>query len=248
MAFNDVEKIKKTEKKFNCPYCRDLGMIFVESEELILNGRPIVNEASRPCICTLNGMVSKKHKHLESIPYVKGEDCISVGKALDFKNYKFFGDEDKFLHVVKSFIILHGHYNKTFKIVTGTDIAEKYVMQQPDGFVPTINSLTDTDMVVLLCVSTVNNKGTAPACYELVNNRKRAKKATWVYSLTESSLFSSRENKHPDFTDHQLVDLLADFLVIDLDRQFSKLKFDVEFRKSSQSRKTVDLNQSLAGI
>ena len=247
MTFNDTKKIKETKEKFNCPYCRDLGMIFLETEEVVHNGRPVVNDASRPCICTLNGMVSKKYHHLNGIPYIKGEDCISIGKKIIFNNYKFFGDESRFLHIVKAFIILHYHYNKTFTVLTGANIAEKYVMQQPDGFVPTVTPLTDFDLVVLLCTSTINNKGIAPSCYEMVNNRARARKPTWIYAETDGKLVSSRENTHEGF-ESQVVTLLEDYRPINIDIRFKDLKFDLEAKKKTEENKARYTQQSAGSV
>lgn len=202
-----------------CPYCNGRGMKLVEIEVAGPDGKPLKRDASRPCICTLNTYVSSRHEWLTGICDVTPEDCIEVGKKLEFANYIFYGTEHKFLYVAKAFIVLHYHYNKTFKVLSGADVAQKYAMAQPNGVIPTVTALTDFSLVSLLCVAKINNKAITPGSYEMVANRLRVKKPTWIYAQDEAALHQSVEYQAEGFSE-TLETLIGDFPLVDVDRWF----------------------------
>lgn len=176
-----------------CPYCGGRGMKVVPQKELVVNGRKIANEVSTPCICVLNRHVSQKHNRLVGIGDVTPDDAIDVAKKLSFTNAVFHGSEQVFLYVLKCFIVMHFPFNRVFSVLTGSDIAEKYAMAQPNGVIPTVDLLTLHDLTAILCVARVNNKAIGPGTQEVISNRLRANKPTWIFSPDASALLSSKE-------------------------------------------------------
>lgn len=177
----------------SCPYCGGRGMKVLPQKELIVNGRPMANEVSTPCICTLNKYVSSKYNRLSGVGDVTGRDAIQVAKKLPFTDAVFHGSESLFLYVVKCFVVVHIPFNRRFAVLTGADIAEKYAMAQPNGVIPTVDLLTDHDLAVILCVARVNNKAIGPGTQEVIANRTRTRKSTWIYAPTGASLLDSKE-------------------------------------------------------
>ena len=229
-----------------CPYCNGRGMKLVEIEAEGPDGALLKRDASRPCICTLNSYVSAKHEWLTGVCDVTPEDCIEVGKKLNFSSYIFYGSEYKFLYVAKAFIVLHYHYNKSFKVLSGADVAQKYAMAQADGVIPTVTALTDFNLVTLLCVARINNKAITPGSYEMVANRQRVKRPTWIFAPDETALHQSTEYSCEGFSE-TLESLIGDFPVVQVDRRFScpgyhKLSGDVAAAKRQNA------NDSLANL
>jgi len=177
----------------SCPYCGDRGMKVIPQKELIIEGRRISNEVSTPCICTLNRYVSNKYERLSGVGNVSAKDALQVAKKLPFVDAVIHGPEDLFLYVVKCFIVIHFPFNRRFAVLTGADIAEKYAMAQPNGVIPTVDLLTAHDLMAILCVSKVNNKAIGPGTQEVLANRARSRKPTWVYAPDSMSLLESKE-------------------------------------------------------
>jgi len=176
-----------------CPYCGDRGMKVLPQKEMTVNGRLIANEVSVPCICSLNRYVSSKHPRLAGVVDVKGSDAIKVAKALPFTDAIIHGPENLFLYVVKCFLVIHFPFNRRFAVLTGADIAEKYAMAQPNGVIPTVDLLTRHDLAVIMCVSRVNNKAIGPGTQEVIANRVRTRRPTWIYAPEQAALLASKE-------------------------------------------------------
>jgi hypothetical protein len=222
-----------------CPYCNGRGMKVLVQKEQVIDGRPMSNEASVPCICSLNAFVSAKYKRLSGIDNVTASDCINVAKKLAFMNAVFHGPESLFLYVLKCFLVIHFPFNRRFAVVTGADIAEKYAMAQPNGVIPTVDLLTDLDLVAVLCVARVNNKAIGPGTQEVIANRLRTKKATWAYSPDESSLLASKEFA-PDEGHGSGEDLVSGWPIIHLPALFSDLDgFDASPRSSARKSQSI---------
>lgn len=233
-----------------CPYCHGRGMKFFEMEHQTEESKehPQTSDASVLCICSLNKFVSDKYEYLKAIPSVTGQDCIEVGKKLNLTdNYKFFGDQSKFLYLVKSFFILHYHYSRRFVVLTGADVAEQYAMAQEDGIIPTVRLLNDYDVVVLLCVSQINNKAITPGCYELIQNRQRLKRPVWLYASTESALRDSKEFSNKDFSE-TLEPLLQTYKVVTHDTAFKCPGYSESSSAQMSNRRKQDLHANLANI
>jgi len=180
--------------KDKCPYCGGRGMKVLPSDgEVIVEGRRVSNESSALCICTLNTYVSDKFERLSGIGNVAGEDAISVAKTLPMRDTVLYGSEALFLYVVKCVIVMHIPYGMRFAVVTGADVAEKYAMAQPTGVIPTVDLLTPMDLVAMLCVAKVNNRAIGPGTQEVLANRERARKPTWIYAPDAASLAESKE-------------------------------------------------------
>ena len=205
-----------TNDKVPCPYCGGKGMKVLQRDEIIVKGRPVAGEESTPCICTLNRYVSEKHERLAGAGYVDGKDSIRVAKELPFRDLVFHGTEALFLYVVKSFFVIHFPFNKRLGVVTGADIAEKYAMAQPNGIIPTVDLLTPLDLLVILCVARVNNRAIAPGTQEVLANRKRARRPTWIYAPDKPTLLASKEFA-ADESRGSAADLIEGWPSIDVD-------------------------------
>jgi hypothetical protein len=176
-----------------CPYCGGSGKRILQQKELIVNGRPLSNEVAIPCICSLNKYVSSKYDRLSGVGDVSGKDAIQVAKKLPFTDAVVHGPEELFLYVVKCFIVIHFPFNRRFAVLTGADIAEKYAMAQPNGVIPTVDLLTTHDLMAILCVARVNNRAIGPGTQEVLANRFRSRKPTWVYAPGSTALLESKE-------------------------------------------------------
>jgi len=214
-------------------------MKVILQKESLVDGRPMASETSTPCICTLNTFVSSKHKRLTGVPDVTGKDAIEVAKKLPFTDAVFYGSENMFLYVVKCFIVIHFPFNRRFSVLTGADIAEKYAMAQPNGVIPTVDLLTDLDLAAILCVARVNNKAIGPGTQEVIANRTRCRKPTWVYAPDNSALQSSKELA-PDESRGSGMDLVASWPEWQLSKLFQGLDFVGRTAKNS-SRKAAQL-------
>lgn len=226
-----------------CPYCGGRGMKVLIQKELLVNGRPIANEVSVPCICSLNSYVSAKHKRLSGVGSVTGADTIKVAKKLPFMNAVFHGSESLFLYVVKCFIVIHFPFNKRFAVVTGADIAEKYAMAQPNGIIPTVDLLTEHDLAAILCVARVNNKAIGPGTQEVIANRTRTRRPTWIYSPDPSTLLASKEFA-PDEGRESGADLVSGWPVYNLSEIFPDLD-GIERVSKTAARKSQSIAADL---
>ena len=233
-----------------CPYCNGRGMRFFELAHNPDEAKdhPQTSDASVLCICSLNRFVSEKYEYLHAVPTVEGQDCLEVGRKLTLTdNYKFFGDQSKFLYLVKGLFILHYHYSRRFIILTGADVAEQYAMAQADGIIPTVRALNDYDVVVLLCVSQINNKAITPGCYELIQNRQRLKKPVWIYAQSEASLRDSKEFSNKEFSE-TLEPLLQDYKTVTHDTLFKCSGHDAGSNAQVNQKRKQDLHANLANI
>lgn len=227
----------------SCPYCGGKGRIIIPRGDLDVNGRPVSSEISTPCICTLNRYVSERHERIAGVGYVKGEDSIHVCRELPFKDMLFYGDESLFLYIVKAFFIIHFPFNKRLDVLTGADIAEKYAMAQPDGVIPTVDLLTPLDLLVIMCVARVNNRAIAPGTQEVVANRIRMKKPTWLYARDNAALLGSKEFS-ADESRGSASDLIEGWPSLNVDTAFPGLKgHGTRSRSSSESARRA---QSMA--
>lgn len=225
-----------------CPYCGGRGMKVVVQKELLVDGRPMSNEQSLPCICTLNGYVSRKHDRLSGVRDVSAKDAIEVAKKLPFTDSVIYGPEPLFLYILKCFIVMHFPFNKRFSVVTGSDIAEKFAMAQPDGIIPTVDLLTSHDLVAILCVARVNNRAIGPGTQEVIANRIRAHKPTWLYAPTSTLLLESKELA-ADEIHGSGVDLISSWPEWQLGSLFPEFEdFDKKNRVSSKKSKSLASN------
>lgn len=206
-----------------CPYCGGKGMKILQQNELIVEGRRVASETSAPCICTLNRYVSDRHERLAGVGYVEGLDSIRVYKELPLKDMIFYGSESLFLYVVKAFLIIHFPFNRRFGVLTGADIAEKYAMAQPNGVIPTVDLLTPLDLLAILCVARVNNRAIAPGTQEVMANRIRSRRPTWIYAPDNAALLGSKEFA-ADESRGSASDLIAGWPSLTVDNVFPNLK------------------------
>jgi len=221
-------------EKGPCPYCGGKGMKVIQQDELVVDGRPVAGEVSTPCICTLNRYVSERHERLSGVGYVEGTDTISVAKELPFKNMIFHGAESLFLYVVKAFFVIHFPFNKRFGILTGADIAEKYAMAQPNGIIPTVDLLTPLDLLVILCVARVNNRAIAPGTQEVLANRIRTRRPTWIFAPDKQILLASKEFS-ADESRGAATDLVQGWPSLTVDTAFSTLSGYARYDTSSSA-------------
>lgn len=229
-----------------CPYCKGKGMIIRQTDELVVEGRPVAGESSMPCICTLNRYVSERHDRLAGVGYVEGLDTIDVYKRLPYENMLFYGSERLFLYIVKAFFIIQFPFNKRFGVLTGADIAEKYAMAQPNGVIPTVDLLTPLDLLAVMCVARVNNRAIAPGTQEVIANRIRTRRPTWIYAQDNAALLGSKEFA-ADESRGSASDLIDGWPSVTVDKEFSGLK-GYDDGKTSSSASARKAQSMLANI
>lgn len=174
-----------------CKYCDGSGFMKRPSTLGTKSGATVAFEKAFPCLCTLNPSINAKYKHLEGMADVISEDMIMVGNRFKFKNMIFYGNEAKFLYLVKCFVALHSISNRIFSIIDGLELVHNNYTE--DGDSRGIYALEEFDLLVLLCVSKPPNKAIKEVIFEVINNRLRRNKPCWLYGTNPDSFIKSQE-------------------------------------------------------
>jgi hypothetical protein len=179
------------DDKSLCPYCKGSRFIKTGYTEKIVNGRRSLYPYALPCYCDLNRSINKKFGMLSTLPDVTPEDSIKIFDRYGVRgpsigNYIFYGDEPSFLYTVKSYF-LRVFTHQIFELLEGLTIVDKYNRPGSDheGRL-TISVLDQYDLVVILFTSK-SEPPTLKACVaDVVKNRLRVRKPTWIFSQSKS--------------------------------------------------------------
>jgi hypothetical protein len=232
-----------------CPYCGGAGQIIDRDRKNFTfdkSGKPLEEYRYYTCFCINNKIVSKSFTKLYGIPDITPDGTIKAGKFGGFKNLVIYGNEQKFLHLVKATMVLHANYHHTFEFVNGTELVHKYFVEQPRGITRHLPDLENKDMVIFIFDASTENKAQSRAVFEVVKNRfrmnnpeKLAKKEkierpTWVYSSNSDSLKSSKEYS-PElapylsrYEERDLKSYAVPFDVVDVDTStVNNIQFDL---------------------
>ena len=198
----------ENEKK--CPYCNDIGQIkfrLPDKKDVPRDkfGNPIEAYSYYTCFCVNNKLVTKSFNKLHGTQDVTPEDTIKAGKFAGFRNLVLYGDERKFLFLVKATMVLHANYHHTFEFLNGIELVHKYYVEQAPGIYRSLADLEDKDLVIFVFDASPDNKAQNTTVLEVVKsrvrmndttksvNKERVERPTWIYSPSIEALEKSKE-------------------------------------------------------
>ena len=191
-----------------CQYCKGTGQIMIPGKKGFPNKFGQVQDSYYyyTCVCINNKLINNIFGRLRGVPDITFEDAKQAGKIAGFKNLVIYGNEQKFLHLVKSMMVLHANYHHTFEFLNGTELVQKYYVEQPQGIDRTLSDVENKDLVVLMFDTSTKNIAQSSVVFEVIKDRFRMndfsksasktediKYPTWVYARNEETLLSSKE-------------------------------------------------------
>ena len=224
-----------------CPYCKDSGFIgtgFIEKEE---SGHRSMIPYTEPCYCRVNISIGKKFGILSPVSSALPADSAMVHKAFKDMNIIFHGSEDIFLYLVKCYF-LNGFMFKNYIILEGGTVVEQYnVPKDSTGDWLTTSHLNQYDLLALLLTTSARYTSLKDCVLEVIKNRGRLAKSTWIYSPSDAAMRQSREYSP------ELQDYLDKYRVINLSTTIAgnyKLK-GFKPRKESYAKTENDINNAI---
>jgi hypothetical protein len=181
-----------SDEKPKCPYCSGNGIRGVEYREMLVNGSKAIQSVATPCWCHQNKVIRQRFPMLGPLPDATAEDSESAHKLCGTGNLKLVGTESKFLYLVKSFMLKDIH-KRDYELTDGARIVEQYQAHDKDEVWKTVTALNNPDLLILMCTSQMDYKSIRACVADVVNNRMRRAKATWVYASTTDLLAKSKE-------------------------------------------------------
>jgi len=177
-----------------CPYCHDTGFISTGFVEKNVGGHRTLYPHTEPCYCKINISIGKKFGILSPVSMPHPEDSVLVHSEYgNNKNYIFYGVEDIFLYIVKCYF-LKGFMYKNYIILEGGTIVEQYnVPRGTSGDWLTTSHLNQYDMMALMFTSSARYTSLKDCVSEVIKNRSRIAKPTWIYVYSEEHLKEARE-------------------------------------------------------
>lgn len=175
-----------------CPHCSGNGIRGVEYREVLINGAKTIQSKATPCWCNLNKIMRNRFPMLAPLPEATAEDSAAARKFCGTGNLKFVGTESKFLYLVKSFMLEDVH-KRDYELTDGARIVEQYQAHDKDEVWRTVTALNNPDLLILMCTSQMDYKSIRACVADVVNNRLRRAKPTWVYASTMELLSKSKE-------------------------------------------------------
>jgi len=176
-----------------CPYCGDSGFIGTGYIEKNIGGHKSMYPHTEPCYCRVNISIGKKFGILSPVSSANPKDSEIVHKLYGGKDLLFYGSEDIFLYIVKSFF-LNGFMYKNYMILEGGTIVERYnVPKDTTGDWLTTSHLNQYDLLVIMFTTSARYASIKDCVTEVIKNRGRLAKPTWVYTTTLDHLKDARE-------------------------------------------------------
>lgn len=119
---------------------------------------------------------------------------IEENKKINGGNFLFYGDESAFFYMVKCYF-LKNFSLRNYIIMEGNAIVEKYHVPQKDrdGTWLTVSNLNIYDLLVLLFTSGNGYETLKNCVVEVLKNRGRIGKPTWIYLRDELKLSECKE-------------------------------------------------------
>jgi len=224
-----------------CPYCNDSGFIgtsYIEKEE---GGHRSMIPFTEPCHCRVNISISKKFGILSPVSPAHPTDSIAVHKVFKDMNVIFLGSEDIFLYLVKCYF-LTGFMYKNYIVLEGGTVVEQYnVPKDSTGDWLTTSHLNQYDLLALMFTTSARYTTLKDCVLEVIKNRGRLAKSTWIFSPSEKSLKEAREYSQ------ELEEHFLKYRIVNLSNVIGgsyKLK-GFKPRKDSYTKTEKDMNDSL---
>lgn len=236
-----------------CPYCKGSGQIRLKAEKaekssmLDRHGKPMDVVRYYTCFCINNRIISKTYNQLAGVPDITPDQALKAGKFAGFCNYLIFGSEMKFWHLVKSTMILHANYHRTFEILNGYDVVKRYYVEQADGIIRSLEDLEDRDLLIFVFDASMENKAQNKVVFEVIKRRVRMndpeaiekgekiRRPTWIFAPSKENFKDSKEYSA------DIEELVTDFRILDMK------KYTVPFKVREKVR-TRNVNQDLGNL
>ncbi len=223
-----------------CKYCNGTGFIGTGFTEKIESGHRVIYPHTEPCYCRINISIGKKFGMLSPVSFPLPEDSAHIHKTLEGKDILFFGPEEIFLYIVKAYF-MNGFMYKNYLILEGGTIVEQYnVPKDTTGDWLTTSHLNQYDLLAVMFTTSARYGSLKDSVLEVIKNRSRLAKPTWVYCFSEEKLKEARE-----YSD-ELSTYFDSYKKVDLNR-IKKFKGFIPQRLSMQ-KKSQDMNDNLASI
>ena len=221
-----------------CPYCGDTGFIGTGFVEKTVSGHRVMYPHTEPCYCRVNISIGKKYGVLSAVSPAHPKDSELVHKTFKMDNWLFHGPEDIFLYFVKCYF-LKGFMYKNYIILEGGTIVEQFNVPKESGDWLTTSHLNQYDLLALMFTTSARYTSLKDCVLEVIKNRGRLMKPTWVYAPDKDSLKNARE--YSDEVQPYL-DTYSKFQLGGI----KKLKGYVP-RKQAMVTKEKDMNTNLGG-
>lgn len=177
----------------SCKFCNGSGFINVGFKKQEQLGHRALYPYAEPCYCKVNVIMNNKFKILSAVNDADPIDSETINKKFNSGNYIFFGEESKFLYIVKC-LFLKGFMYKNYLILEGGNIVEQFnVPRDTDGEWLTTSYLNQYDILVILFTTSARYNSLKDCVLEVIKNRMRLNKYTWIYSRSLDDLKNSRE-------------------------------------------------------
>ncbi len=234
-----------------CKYCKGTGQIKIsEKKDFLFDkyGKLLDEYKYYTCFCVNNKLVSNSFNKLRGVPEIMLEDAKQAGKIAGFRNLLIYGSEQKFLHLVKSMMVLHANYHHTFELINGVELVQKYYVEQPQGVTRSLLDLEEKNLVIFIFDACNDNKAQSKAVFEVIKNRFRMNdyskdkkdkidRPTWIYAPNEEALLASKEYSQ------DIKPYLANFYKLDISSEVYKVStFEVNDNQNNISRPSVQDN------
>lgn len=184
-----------------CPYCKGSGFIGTGYTEKEVSGHRVMYPYTEPCYCNINFCIGKKFGMLSPVMDAHPADSAYVHKTYSTmdssdqgnRGYLFYGSESLFLYLVKSYF-LNGFMSRNYIILEGGTIVEQYnVPKDSSGEWLTTAHLNQYDMLALLFTTSARYTSIKDCVLEVIKNRGRLMKLTWIYARSEDHIKDARE-------------------------------------------------------
>lgn len=177
----------------SCNFCNGSGFINVGFKTDEQCGHKVIYPYAEPCYCRINKAINSKFKILSPINDANPVDAELISKKFSQGNFIFFGEEGKFLYIVKC-LFLKGFMYKNYLILEGGNIVEQFnVPRDVDGDWLTTSCLNQYDLLVILFTTSARYNSLKDCILDVIKNRMRLNKPTWIYSPSSEDLKNSRE-------------------------------------------------------
>ncbi len=226
-------------KKGLCPHCGDSKFISSGFTEKMICGKRVLYPYAQPCYCEINRQIEHRFDIFSPFPPATPEDAEKAHKRYEERNIRFQGKEDLFLYMVKSFF-LKGFISKDYLIIEGRRIVDEYHAPQKDGSRLTIDALNQYDLLVILFTSNTKYETLQNCVADIVKNRLRLARPTWIYAESEDSM-----KKNSEYSEALEV-YLAKYRVVDIEKKYDYEGYKQGKTQEMKIKKSRDINDNLA--
>lgn len=237
------------ENKRVCPYCKGTKFINTGYKQKNEGGHRVLYPHTEPCYCEINRIINKNHNLLSSVSDADPKDSLHVHKLYSTpkkgveSNIWFYGNEELFLYIVKC-RFLNGYLRKNYLILEGGTIVERYnVPDQSTKIWLTTSQLNIYDFLALMFTSTANYSSLSDCVAEVIKNRSRLLKPTWIYTWTKDHLQKGSGCKEYSY---QLDPYIEHYLKISLDSYSNYVGFDPKKVEINRKVNEQKMNEDLA--